>query len=253
MPKAEAAARRSLEFDPSSAEAYGALAHAQMHQWKFADAEKAFARALALNPNITSTYFAYGEYLAALGKEDKAVAELRKGLKIEPLSAEILLMLPFPLYLERNYAAAEAAGAAAIQAHPDFWALYMGRGYSYLAEGRFPEAIADFEKGRALNPEATVNLAGLAASYARSGNRSEGTKVLAALRAMKSRRYVSPFDLAVVYQSFGDSAQALDCLDQAYRDNSEMMLFLDLYPPLAGLRSNPRFRELVRRVGAAPK
>jgi DNA-binding winged helix-turn-helix (wHTH) protein/TolB-like protein/Flp pilus assembly protein TadD len=251
MPKAEAAARRALVFDDGLAEAYGALAHAQLHEWKLADAQKGFTRALALNPNITSIYFAYGEYLAALGKQDQAVTELRKALKIDPLSAEILLMLPFALYLKQDYAAADAADTAAIQAHPDFWALYMGRGYSYLAERRFPEAIADFEKGRALNPYATINLSGLAAAHARAGHRAVAKNLLAQMQQMMSRQHVAPFDIAVVYTALGDRTQALDWLDKAYQDQSEMMLFLDIYAPLADLRSNARFQELVRRVGVS--
>jgi len=249
MPKAEAAARRALAYDDALAEAYGALAHAQLHEWKLAEARTGFARALALNPNITSIYFAYGEYLAAAGKQDEAIAEFRGALKIDPLSAEIMLMLPFPMYLKGDYHAAEAAGATAIQAHPDFWAPYMGRGYAYLAEGRFPESIADFERGRALNPKATINLSGLAAAHARAGHRKETLDLLARMQQMALRQYVAPFDIAVVYAALGDTGRALDWLDKAYQDQSEMLLFMDIYPPLTELRGNPRFRNLVQRVG----
>ena len=91
LPKAEAAARRALQFDDGLAEAHSALGHAQLHEWKLAEAGKEFARALALNPNITSTYFAYAEYLSALGRQDQATAEIRHGLKIDPLSPEFLV------------------------------------------------------------------------------------------------------------------------------------------------------------------
>lgn len=96
LPKAEAAARRALEFDDGLAEAHSALAHAQLHEWKLADAGKEFTRALALNPNITSIYFGYAEYLSALGRQDQASAEIRKALKIAPLSAEMLFLQGFP-------------------------------------------------------------------------------------------------------------------------------------------------------------
>jgi len=249
LPKAEAAARHALEFDDGLAEAHGALAHAQMHEWKLADAGKEFARGLALNPNLTSIYFAYSEYLAALGKHDEALAELQKALKIDPLSAEILMMRGFPLYLKHDFEGARGANRAAMQAHPNFWAPYMENGYAYLAERRFPEAIADFERARALNPVATLTLSGLAAAQARLGNRAEAMNILALLKKTMSERYVAPFDIAVVYTALGERNQALDWLEKAYQDQSEMMLFLEMYPPVADLRGEPRFQDIVRRVG----
>ena len=214
LAKAEAAARRALVFDDGLAEAHSALAHAEMHAWKLGDAGKEFTRALALNPNMTSVYFAYGEYLAALGKEDEAGVEFRKALKIDPLSAEILLMAPFALYLKHDYAAAEAADNVAIHAHPEFWAPYMGRGYARLALKKYAESIADFEQARALNPVATINLSGLAAAQAASGNRKAAESQLAEMLQMRSRQYVSPFELAVAYTALGDRSQALDWLCQ---------------------------------------
>jgi len=252
LPKAEAAARRALEFDDGLAEAHSALAHAQMHEWKLAEAGKEFARALALNPNITSTYFAYAEYLSALGKQDEALAEMRTALKIDPLSAEILFLAGFPLYLRQDYEGALVADRAAVKAYPDFWAPHMACGYAYLAERRFPEAAAEFEKARALNPDATINLSGLAAAHARAGNRAEAMKLLAQLKKMSAARHVAPFDIAVVYNALGERDQALDWLEKAYLDQSEMMLFLEIYPPVADLRGAPRFQELVRRVGVSP-
>ncbi len=252
LPKAEAAARRALEFDDGLAEAHGALAHAQLHEWKLADAGKEFARALALNPNITSIYFAYAEYLSALGRQDQASAEIRKALKIDPLSAEMLFLQGFPLYLKQDYEGDLAADRAAVTAHPEFWAPHMALGYGYLAEVRFSEAIAEFEKARALAPDATINLSGLAAAQARSGNSAEATKLLALLKKMTSGQHVAPFDIAVVYDALGERSQALDWLEKAYQDQSEMMLFLEIYPPVADLRGEPRFQELVRRVGVMP-
>ena len=253
LPKAESAARRALEFDDGLAEAHSALAHAQMHEWKLAEAGKEFARALALNPNITSTYFAYAEYLSALRRYDQAYAEMQKALNIDPLSPEMLFLLGFPLYLNQDYERDVDAVHAAIKAHPDFWPSHMACGYGYLAERRFSESIAEFEKARALNPDATINLSGLATAQARSGNRAEAMKLLAQLKTMRAAHYVAPFDIAVVYNALGDRDQALGWLEKAYQDQSEMMLFLEIYPPVADLRGDPRFQDLVRRVGVSPK
>src|ERR1700691_79562 len=248
LPKAEAAARRALEFDDGLAEAHGALAHAEMHEWKLAEAGKESARALALNPNITSTYFAYAEYLSALGKQDLASEEIRKALLIDPLSPELLFLLEFPPCLKHDFEGALAADRAAIKAHPDYWPPHMAAGYAYLAERRIPEAIAEFERSRALAPDATLTLSGLAAAQARSGNRAEAMQLLAQLQKMKSERYVAPFDIAVVYVALGERDQAFDWLEKAYQDQSEMMLFLEMYEPVDDLHDDPRFQDLVRRV-----
>jgi len=252
LPKAEAAARRALEFDDGLAEAHGALAHAELHEWKLAEAGKEFARALALNPNITSVYFAYSEYLSALGKQDQASAEIRKGLKIDPLSPELLFMLEFPPCLAHDFEGALAADRAAMKAHPDFWPPHVAAGYAWLAERRFPEAVAEFEKARAPAPDATLTLSGLAATQARSGNRPEAVKLLAQLQKMKAERYVAPFDIVVVCVTLGERGQALDWLEKAFEDQSEMMLFLEMYEPVDDLHGEPRFQELVRRVGVSP-
>ena len=252
LPKAEAAARRALEFDDGLAEAHSALAHAQLHEWKLADAGKEFTRALALNPHITAIYFAHAEYLSALGRQDEASAEVRKALQIDPLAPELLFLLEFPPYLKHDYEGALAADRAAIKAHPDFWPPRMAGGYAYVAERRFPEAIAEFERARALNPESTLTLSGLASAYARSGNRAEAVKLLTLLKKTSSERYVAPFDIAVVYDALGERNQAIDWLEKAFQEQSEMMLFLDIYPPVADLRGYPRFQQLVRRVGVSP-
>ena len=96
LPKAEAAARKALSFDDGLAEAHASLAHALMHEWKLTPSGSEFRRALSLNPNDTSIYFAYAEYLSALSRQDEAVAELNKALEIDPGSTEILSMVAWP-------------------------------------------------------------------------------------------------------------------------------------------------------------
>ena len=103
LPKAEAAARKALVFDPNLAEAHAALAHALMHQWKLDDAGKEFQRAMELNPNNTAFYFIYAEYFSALGQEDRALAELDKAIKLDPLSPEINSFYGWVYYLKRDY------------------------------------------------------------------------------------------------------------------------------------------------------
>jgi DNA-binding winged helix-turn-helix (wHTH) protein/TolB-like protein/tetratricopeptide (TPR) repeat protein len=248
LPKAEAAARRALSFDDGLAEAHGSLAHALMHEWRLTESGAEFHRALALSPNNTSIYFGYAEYLTALGRNDEAVTELKKALQLDPLSPAILAMVNWPLYLKGDYEAALESGKAAIKVDPDFWLPYMDNGYNLLALGRYPAAITQFEKARALNPESTINLSGLGATYAQSGRRAEALAVIAQMNDLSGRQYVAPIDIANVYGALGDRDRAMEYLERAYQDQSEMMLFLQLYGKYAGLNNDPRFQELRRRV-----
>jgi tetratricopeptide (TPR) repeat protein len=126
----------------------------------------------------------------------------------------------------------------------------MDNGYNLLALERYPEAVAQFEKARGLNPESTIKLSGLGATYARSGRRNDALAILAELDAMSKRQYVAPVDIALVYAALGDRDRAMDYLKRGYDDQSEMMLFLQLYGKYAGLGGDPRFQELRRRVRA---
>jgi len=248
MPKAEAAARQALAIDDRLAEAHGALAHALMHQWHLKEANTEFERALALNPNQTAFYFAYGEYLTAISEDARAVAELRAGLRLDPLSADLLAMIGWPLYLKGDYQGGLAACQEAERIYPDYWLAYMGAGFDLLALRRNEEAVAAFEKARTLNPESTINLSGRAAAWAAEGQRAKVADLLAAMKKMSAQQYVSPMDLALVHLVLGERDAALASLEKAYDDQSEMMLFLKRYPLFEPLRGEARFQALVGRV-----
>ena len=157
LPKAEAAARRALSFDGRLAEAHGSLGHALMHEWRLTEAGEEFHRALSLNPNNTSIYFAWSEYLSAVGRYDEGVAALEKARQLDPLSPVLPTMVSWCLYLKGDYTGASQAADAAIQLDPGFWFAHMENGYDWLALGRYPEAIAQFGKAVSLNPESTIS------------------------------------------------------------------------------------------------
>src|SRR5208282_1513715 len=116
---------------------------------------------LSLNPNNTSIYFAYSEYLSAVGRYDEGVAALKKARQLDPLSPALPTMVSWCLYLKGDYAGAIQAADAAIQLDSGFWFAHMENGYNWLALGRYPEAIAQFGKAVSLNPESTISLSGL--------------------------------------------------------------------------------------------
>ncbi len=249
LPKAEAAARKALAFDDRLAEAHASLAHSLLHQWRLKSAGEEFHRALTLSPNNTSFYFAYAEYLSALGQDDRAVSELKKALAIDPLSPEIMSFIGWPLNLKGDYAGALATEQKVMSMDADYWVAYMHAAYSCVMLKRYPEAIQYSLKARALNPESTTNLSLLAVALASSGRRAEVPAIFDSMNAMSGQQqYVSPIDFALVYAALGEKDRVFESFGRAYADQSEMLLFLRLYAPLFSLGEDPRFQALARRV-----
>jgi len=251
LPKAEAAARKAIAFDPNLAEAHAALAHALLHEWHLAESNQEFHTALALNPGGVSTYFAYGEYLASIGQEDDAIAQLNKALVMDPLSPEINSLLGWDYYLKRDYAGCLTSSSKAMQMFPDFWVPHMIAGMCYYIEAQFPTAIQEYKKALAMNPECTFAQAGLAMSLAKSGDRAGAFKALDDLKGMGRTTYVSPGYFGLVYMALGDTDAEFEWFAKGYDDRAEWLLWLPLDPMFDGQRDDPRFREIVKRVGVA--
>ena len=251
LPKAEAAARKALAFDDNLAEAHGALAHALLHEWRLAESEQEFHRALTLNPQSVSTYFAYGEYLASIGRPDQTVAESPKALAIDPLSPEINSFLAWDYYLMRDGDKCLAAALKSMQMFPDFWVPHMGAGMCYYLRSQFSDALREYQKAESMNPESTFAVTGEGMSLARAGKKAEAYRAIDRLKAMSRDVYVSPAYVALIYQVLGDKEEEFAWYDKAYDDRAEWLLWLNIDPMYDGERNDPRFVALVRRVGVA--
>jgi TolB-like protein/Tfp pilus assembly protein PilF len=248
LPKAESAAHKAILFDDRLAEGHAALAHALLHEWKLRRAGEEFHRALSLNPNNTAFYFSYGEYLTDIGKEDEAIAQLNKALQLDPLSPEINGFLTWPLYLKHDYDAGLAACQKTIKLYPDYWVAHWWAGIGHLMKRQIAPAVEELQKARSLNPEANGPLATLAAAHAFSGNRGEAGRLLAELMERRSKQYVSPVDIATVYHALGQRDETFRWLYKAYEDQSEILIMLDSDPQWDDIRTDSRFKELVRKV-----
>jgi TolB-like protein/DNA-binding winged helix-turn-helix (wHTH) protein/Tfp pilus assembly protein PilF len=249
LPKAEAAARKALAFDNRLAEAHGALAHALLHEWKLEEANREFHTALALNPSNASTYFAYAEYLASIGKEDEAIAEMQKALVIDPLSPEINSFIAWDYYLKRDFASCIGSARKAIQMFPSFWLPHISAGMCELLNADYPAAMGEFRRALTVNPDSTFSQAGVAICLAKSGRRAEALHALDELKAMKDRTYLSPAFVSLVYMALGDRDAEYAWLEKGYEDRAEWLLWLPIEPIYDGERNDPRFKEMVRKMG----
>lgn len=244
--EAEAAATRAVQLDDLLAEAHTSLGlvNASKHDWP--GAEREFRRAIELNPSYATAHHWYSVYLSAMSRPKEAVEEITRARELDPFSLIISEAAVWPLYLARQYREAIERYVIIRETDPNFVPVYYDLGRAYLYNGQVEDAIRTHRKLDALSGGDPTTRAELAHTYAVAGRKDAARAILKELTETSKRRYVSPFDLARIYAGLGDKSQALDWLEKALRERS--LLDLQVDPDLDPLRSEPRFRELVRRL-----
>jgi TolB-like protein/Flp pilus assembly protein TadD len=252
--KAKAAARAALQIDDTLAEAHSALAMSLFwYDWDWAGAGKEFQRAFELNPNYAQAHQWYSQYLRAMGRQDLAVQELKRAEQLDPISLGIsggggLYGNQYDLILERARKRQEL--------YPNDPGPYRALGRAYCLKGMCPDSIAAYQKARDLSAQKARDLSGepwvlegLGYTYAVCGKRVEALKILAELKALSEHRYVSPSDLAMIYVGLGEKDLAFDWLQKSVTDHDIPLGSLRFDPEWASLHSDPRYRELLNRIG----
>ena len=250
MPKAKEAAKRALAIDDTLAVAHGDMGFVHwLYDWDWVAAEKEFKRAIELDPNDALTHESYGWYLVTMGRFEEGIAEASKSQQIEPLFAEHTSVLGWDLYLAHRYDESIQQHRKAIELDPEYWIGYSWLGHALAQKGQLTEAIAAFKKATSVEKVIAEPLVGLGRVYAVSGNKQEALRVLDELKDSSKRPYVSSYLIATLYAGLGDNDQAFVSLEKAYEDRSWYMTHLNLDPELKPLHSDPRFNDLVKRVG----
>jgi tetratricopeptide (TPR) repeat protein len=246
FPKAETAARKALEIDETLAEAHTALGLVQScHRRDWPAAEREFRRAIDLNPNYVTAHLWHGEHLANVGKAEGAVAEFRRARELDPLSLTVNASLGRILRDSRHFDEAIEQCRRTLELEPNFAQAHWCLGVGYLGKARYDDAIVEFQQARALG-ETPLALCSLAYAYGVAGKKAEARKVLSDFRQQARDGYLSPYYMARIYAGLGEKDHAFEWLDRAYREGDWMRLMLD--PFLDSLRSDLRFRELLRRM-----
>jgi eukaryotic-like serine/threonine-protein kinase len=250
MPKAKEEALKAIELDDKLAVAHADLGAVYWYyDWNWPAAEKEFKRAIELDPDDSLSHEMYGWYLVTMGRVDEGIAELKRGQQLDPLAQERTSVLGWNLYLARRYDESIEQHRKAIELEPDYWPGYSWLGNALAQKGRWPEAIEAFQKAISIEPVIAVPTIGLGRVYAVSGKKDEAIKVLAELNDRSKHPYVSSYLIASIYAGLGDKDKAFASLERAYEDRSWYMSHLKLDPELDSLHSDPRFADLVRRVG----
>ncbi|HEX8708189.1 MAG TPA: protein kinase [Pyrinomonadaceae bacterium] len=252
FPQAKAAASRALEIDDSLAEAHAALAFTTVcYDWDWVASEQRFKRALELNPNYGLTHQWYSNLLAARGRFDEAITEMKRAQQINPLSVIDQTMTGWTYYHARQYEMAIEELQKALQMDRNFGNAHMILGAVYAEVGMYDEAISMVNRSLELMEGSAVPMWVLGYTLAASGRRQKAQEVLGKLERLSGERYISPYQFAVINVGLGNYDAAFEWLEKAYESRDEWLLWLGTEPKLDALRSDPRFTSLLRRVGLA--
>ena len=253
FPKARAAAATALELDESLAEAYVSLGYVKLYyDWDWVGAEKEFRRAISLNPNCATARHWYHEFLLSMGWFDEAMVEIKRAYELDPLSPVINSALVLPLIHAGQYDRAVERLRKVLELDPDFYRSHLFLGAAYTMKREFSKAVAEFQVAVILSEGSTRALAALGYAYAVSGKKIKAQKLLVDLMRRSDQHYVPPYAMAMISAGLGDRDEAFRWLERAYETRDEWLVRLKVAPELAGLRSDMRFVDLLRRMGLAP-
>jgi Flp pilus assembly protein TadD len=251
-PKAKAFAERALQLDSSLAEAHTSLGYAYNGLWRWAEAEEEFKRAIKLNPNYSTAHHWYSLYLLDVGRMDEAKAEITRAYELDPLSLIIGITVTYPYLAEGDANFSIAQSKKVVDLDPNFPRGHEYLGLSYLKDRRYAEAIPELEKGAELSGRERWPLRDLGYGYAISGKRAEAEAVIEELVGKYEKGQAIGQDLAAVYAGLGDKDQAFAWLEKDFQTRSGLLAWARWTPVFESLRSDPRFTDLLRRMGFQP-
>lgn len=246
---AAAAARKAVELDPDLADAHTYLGSLKLYDWDFAGAEREFLRAIELDPSAANAHLGHASYLVARGRMNEALTEARRAETLDPLSVRARRYVGYVLFQARRYDEAIASLQAVVATEPKdtFTRWFLGMAYSWA--GRHGEAVAELEQAVTVSDHTPSIVGALAAVQARAGNEGEARRLLAGLEESSRRRYVSPASFILAHCELGEREQAFRWLERGFEERINFMIFVNNMETLDPLRGDPRFRELVKRIG----
>jgi TolB-like protein len=243
-PKVEQAARKGLSLDESLSEAHVALSRVKYaYEWDWPGAEREFRRAIELNPNSVPAHSDYGMILSLEARFDESLEQVRLAESLDPLSAKTTWLRASTLYYARRYEESLDQSRRTLEIDPSYTWAYQMIGQCYLEQGRFDEAIQAFLRA------GVTGDASIAFAYVRAGRVEEAQRILSIARRRYQERDGAALAVARAYVALGEVEQAFKWLERAYQERDGYLVTLKVAPLYDPLRSDPRFDELLRRVG----
>ena len=251
VPFAKSAATKALEIDASLAEAHMAFGDAlAIYDWNWPEAERELKKALELDPNISYIHLVYsGSYLGPVGRTDEALAEAQRAVELEPLSLINNSVLTNSYINSRQYDKAIEQGRKAYELDREFPLARHWLGMAYVATGRLDEAVSICRAASPDSPSWPLSVVALGHAYAKMGKRAEAEQQIAQLRDLAKSRYVRPYYVASIYAALGDKDKAFTELERSYQERDAYLGRINSDPFMDPLRDDPRFKDLLKRLG----
>jgi len=253
FPKGKAAALAALRLDPDLAEAHTpSAALLWLYDWQWEQAHAEFQRSVTLGPTYSTANHWYAEYVMTMGRHEEAMARMKKSQDLDPLSLIINVAVGWAFYLARRYDEAIEQLRRTIELDPNYPVTYWILGLALRKIGSYELAIVEGEKGVKLSGGSPLMAAALAHTFGIAGRTTDARQVLDDLTKQSIQKYVAAYFFAGIHVGLGENDRAIEYLEKSYQEHSHWLIYLHMDPSMDGLRDDPRFQDLLRRVGLPP-
>ena len=250
LPKAKTAAQKAIQLDDTLADAHAELGFIIFwHDWDWNAAESEFKRALELDPNNADAHLFYAHLLSNLARHPEALQEVKRARELDPMNLRTsALEGQFLIHAGR---ADDALGRLqkTFEMAPDFYFAHLFAASAYIEKGMYAEAIDEAEKARQFSGPTNSHPVGfLGFAFAKSGKQAQARALLDELLTASTQRYVSPYNIALIYTGLGNRDEALKWLEKGYELRDQRIVFLKVEPKWNSLRNEPRFQSLLNKL-----
>ena len=250
LPKAKEAALRALEIDEDLADAHSSLGLVKVyydHDWNGAESE--FRKAVKLNPDLVTAHQRLGSYLTFMGRFEEAIRHYETALELDPFSLQINMNLATTYFLRGEYERAVRHLQKTAELEPNYMPTHFVLGCTYIQQGRLREAIEEFQLIYKLDEEAYLALGFMGYAHALANERDEAETLLNVLQEISQRKYVSPYSILVIHLGLGPEERVFELLEHLYEEGNDWLVWLRVSPELKSVRNDPRFKNLLMRLG----
>jgi serine/threonine-protein kinase len=249
-PRAKAAAEQALQRDPELAEAITSIGKVLCwHEWNFAAAAERLERAVLLSPNYAEAHYVLGTALPLVGRLGDGIQAIRNALTLDPLSANLSGWLARFLLYAKDYPGAIAQGQRTLEFDDESIRAILYIGSAYLAQGEAETALQWYRRGQGMEQAIRSYDALIVRALAALGRKDEADAILTRLTEESRHQYMRSEILAMGYAAVGDLDGAFGALERAYQARSAGLIYLHLDPGYEPLRGDPRYHDLVKRIG----
>lgn len=254
FPKAKAASMAALALNPDLGEAHTPLAAVLwLYDWHWEEAHREFKRSLELNPTYPTAGHWHAEYVMTMGRPVEAIAKMKSSQELDPLALIINVAIGWAFYLARRYDEAIEQLRRTVELDPNYPVGYWILGLVHRKTGRYELAITEGEKGVSLSGGSPMMRAALAHTYSMAGRTREARQMLDDLTRLAQHKHVAPHFFAGIHIGLGESDRAMEYLEKSYEEHSHWLVYLHIDPSMDPLRDQPRFQDLLQRVGLPPR